>query len=362
MKLYSEKEFFKKKNILYFILALNVVSAHSTGYTHYELAGEKLGSITMMVVDYFKHGLAITTGVHFFFLFAGILFFRRPDSSKALTNADVCKKTARRLRNLFRVYLIWNALSVLYNILLQSIPGISSSITARAMYDWSLGALLEGIFFYKYNGPFYYILWLMIDIAIAPIIFKLLKNKKISIFLCAFSLVIYAYIYDYIYGQIQIRPDAIIFFFIGGFIGYYYYESLHIVASKKKSILCLTLTAVILLVFNVFLDECNGLGINALRVISELILFYTIWYTIDLLARAKDSDIWIDTFWVYCAHDFIEPCVNKLIFILMPHNDLFILINMFGGVLITYIILYILYWILSYDFFRKIKMLVLLQG
>ena len=73
-----------------------------------------------------------------------------------------------------------------------------------------------------------------------------------------------------------------------------------------------------------------------------------VWICCDLFRNIAIPRFATITFFVYMMHGEVQKCINKIFEIVLPRNgDIFALINTFGGMILTYLMIYILAEILQ---------------
>ena len=125
--------------------------------------------------SYFFSELIGRIAVPLFFFISGFLFFYR---SKEFSLSVYRHKLKNRGRSILLPYLFWNLMIISYSILIQTIPGLSSS-TNQLMDMYSLTDWLDA--FWSINGgcPICYQFWFLRDLIVmilfSPLIYILVK-------------------------------------------------------------------------------------------------------------------------------------------------------------------------------------------
>lgn len=168
----NEKIFDKFLQITPFICALMVVGIHSYN------GGS---GITARIEGSLSHGL-FTAAVPIFMFLSGFLFYRNAETLR-----DVIAKQKRRLTSDLIPFLGWSGL---YYFIFTSAHALLTSNNAEIHI--CIGTIIKGIVFYKYVFPMWFLFQLIVYIVLAPVLFKLLKNTKVSLFvLCIAAFLAY---------------------------------------------------------------------------------------------------------------------------------------------------------------------------
>lgn len=222
-----------------FICAMMVVGIHSYN------AGEiNQLSLTARIEGSLSHGL-FTAAVPIFFFLSGYLFFRNAESIK-----DVLKKQKRRVKSIGIPFLVWSTFYYLfYAIATRLVPELMNT-----RVDVSLTGILKGIFLYEYVFPMWFMFQLILYTILTPIIFAILKNKKLSIVLCIFMLILGILGWDFAVTIASLKRAI----FQANYFLYYFIGCL---SSRNKSI---------------FLDIINHLGRMHLCLIGGLLIIFSV--------------------------------------------------------------------------------------
>lgn len=151
-------------NLVPVICSLMVILIHMHNVTHLPPT-----STLALIVNFFSHGLCVAAVPMFMFM-SGYLFYRN-----IKTLEDVFRKQKKRVISVFIPFIAWSSsYYLLYALGSKFISEISSTV------DTSLLGVITGIIFYRYSFPMWYMFQLCIFIALAPIVFFVLKNKYVS--------------------------------------------------------------------------------------------------------------------------------------------------------------------------------------
>ena len=265
-----------------------------------------------------------------FFVMSAMKFYRNYNLSMTQ------KKLKTRIYSLLVPYLLWNFLSVVWAIIFSYVPVLSNMVQQREKFIFSFECVIGGLFWFKFIHPFWYMALLMIFVLFCPIIYIIVKNKYIG-FIVAFGL----YIIDALninfpkigWPMFNIRTLIYCssFYILGATLGKHYFNKIMKSPSSKHFIVAIILFIMAVSIRSIS-NNCNVVFIPAI-----LIGLYAIWI-ISGLIKCKGSDILYTSFFVYPAHTFILPCVNKILYLLLPNNSISCIVNTVGGTVLTYLI------------------------
>jgi fucose 4-O-acetylase-like acetyltransferase len=320
-----------------FVSSLIIVLRHASGYGNYTLDMSKRGDIIVKwIIDTIRFDGVFNVALPTFFFVSGVLFY------KNFKMEDVFSKYKSRFRTLFIPYLIWNTIWMVFIILIGLVPGIADKLNQVESFELSIQNILLGIFYHKYNPVYWYVMQLIIYTLLSPVIYKLLENKYIGIAVVVLLFLnetgcisIFSLISKYI-------PLSGLFFYVtGAFIGIHYLKILN--RSYKRSIYLIAggLLAILILIYP---ESYENQFINALITITEVI---ALWIFMDLLSEIQPSWWTYIYFYIYSVHYYIQLCVNKVLFLILPKNTLMIMVNFVVGSSITVFICILTAWIMQ---------------
>lgn len=328
-----DEKFWSKKTIYYFALSVMVVIGHSVGYAYFDLEGINIDENYKVIVDLVKHGVG-ALAVSAFIVFFGILLFHD------ISSHNMIEKMRRRLFTLGGTYILWNTISVVWSLCIAYTPFLSSHVTLERGEFSALG-LLRGILFFANNPPMWYMLQIIVFIIICPIVYMVIKNKYVGIIVIMVAIVVYhTGVSLYPFLVLEGRQDVLVYYLIGAWIGMHYMESLN---RKFKSKVAMIMLGILTLVVSVPARFTSSIFLT-------LLFVYSFWLFLDLLPTLwlVKKNWWFNiSFFIYALHNFIQPCINKLIWIIFPHTEIFMLINFFLGSIITILLCILIAFILK---------------
>ena len=159
--------FWHKKTILSFIAIIFVVIIHNSATNQYtSLPPDTITSFTTHLHNFLAYILG-SVAVPFLFFISGVAFFRNYKPNLYFT------KLKSRTKSILIPYLIWNIFGLLFAIAYTYTP-LSQLISGREAFTPTLPNILEGIFLYKYNYPFWFMYTLIIFVILTPLFHLLL--------------------------------------------------------------------------------------------------------------------------------------------------------------------------------------------
>ena len=169
---------------------------------------------------------------------------------------------------------------------------------------------------------------------------------------------IYIYIYIYIYKRSTKNNIIILLLFIVSLIlgknsnnelfqNYPYYVFGIYLSLKQKNIVFksydnkLKLLSILIIVI-IFIMNINTNKYYVLNVIFRCFVVATTWIAFDNIDYNMHS-FYKNSFFIYMIHEIILEVIEKLLFLLFDHNEIFALIDYFLAPAITLLIIYIIY-------------------
>jgi hypothetical protein len=177
---------------------------------------------------------------------------------------------------------------------------------------------------------------LMIFTFLCPVIYSLIKNKYVGI-----ATVCVLYLLDILpfnfpkttWPMFQWRTIVycLAFYLVGGLIGRYGYNYFCKKPCRKHLVLSIALYIIAVIV--------RGVTQNSDIVFIPMILigFFSIWILTGVI-KVRHPDILALSFFIYPAHTFVLPCVNKLLFLILPRIEWMSIVNTVLGTALSFII------------------------
>lgn len=331
----DEKIFLSWFGMLNFVLAILVVLIHTYNASTYGLEyGKGISSSVLWIEDYFSHNLA-HTAVPLFFAISGYLYFR------TVSFVNLKEKLKRRVYTLCIPYLIWNFIYFLLFFALSQIPFLRENVNSIQSISIDAPTIVSSLLFYKYN----YIMWFIYQLIIyvfllSPILILILRNN-ISI---ALTITILAIAYSMGFLEVPclseknmaigIYPDMLAYFFIGG-------------ALSKSNIFSLANGrllggAFILIAQIIWFLNYSGYKSWHYNVLNFCFCTFSILGIFMVLGSLKrpcpNLKLASCSFFIFTIHPFLLECVQKIIYLKLPHTNWSALIDYIISPAVTIII------------------------
>lgn len=331
MRRIIEKDTSNKIRWINFIGCIMIILLHSTKYKYFEVSS---------TCKYFLNFIALylpEAGVPLFFVMSGFLMYKDVSDSKESLSEQYKRKLKSRVNSLVVPFYIYNIFWMLITILEQSIPFVNRHINSAIRYNYTLSDFLCGIFLFKFNGVAWYIFLLVIYALLFPVFARL--SKKVLGWVIATCAVLSCLKYPagWLVGYIG-HYNSLFFYVLGAYIAMYHFERIN--TKFKQSQICMAgLVFLFTVVALSIIPQEWKVVLMGLRTVEVL----CVWICCDCIRQVRIPRFATITFFVYMMHAELQKCVNKLFAILLPNEgDVFAIINTFGGVVITYLAIYVL--------------------
>lgn len=304
--------FYNKKTTVSFVLSLLVFYIHFRIFSVFKNADG--------IIGYTFDQLLILTkvAVPLFFIISGALFYRNYNWDLTL------QKWKSRFFTLCVPYLIWNTLWLILALLGNYTPlGV---FLGGVKASFSLENILNGIFLYGYFEPFWFIFQLIVLTAFCPIIYLLLQNKWLGL-VCIFSFYI-AICFDFQLNT-TLFPDTkmVLFYFIGAWIGIHCFPLFTQRRNKADAITALILF-ILCCVFHsaesLLPEWCNRFQISLL---VTMISCGALWIAFDYFDIQTCPKYMTYSFLIYALHSFIGAAISKILAMLLPSSQVYLLLT-----------------------------------
>lgn len=302
----QEKRFSNKIIKVSFWLSICVVYIHANNTTTYQFNLNNFFQKFIYIFENWSQGWQ-QCAVPLFMMISGFLFFRNYNNGKYLS------KLKSRVKSLLIPYLIWTNIPWFTLSIVKLFP-FASEISTNAKFT-----LESWINFtiYAYGTVLWYVKVLIIYVLIAPLIYKLLKNKKLSLyFICiifacnAFLLSVGKSIPDFIY---QCVP-----YLIGAWLSIW---KSNLFTDRKSKKICLIGLGIFLLQIFIAIDSEHVLIHPTTQYIYKMSLPLPLWIALDIFSFSKPAcKIEKLSFPIYCTHSIILETLEKIIYILGGNN------------------------------------------
>lgn len=286
-----------------------------------------LGPADLAVLSAFKRHFQVvgTLGMAHFFIISGFLLYYHAD------DANVKSKLKRRVKSLLVPFLLWNAITALRQF-----------VTDGGVFPaQSLKELLLGFSFNPFDGPLWYVFWLLILMLAAPL---LVKRKKTVAAIAVVSFVISAFnlypasLQDWV-GFYWIRRAVFYLpcYFGGAFLALHCPDVIakeQYDAQKIRWIACAVLAGLIVLTAVVQLDRFSSSVVLVLTPVAAWLAVPAKYFSFPMGLPFRIS------FFIYATHGSVfMPILNRLVLPLVSAGEAtssftVIMINYFFVILI----------------------------
>lgn len=314
-----------------------VVLDHSFNYINFFPTSHESVAYYIKIITDMLSMKTVNLAMPMFFTISGFLLFKDYSVKTLSFWKWYRQKISDRIKTLCVPYIIWNIIWMIAFMVIGK--------WGRNNIDLSLNPsnIFSGIFLYKYNEVYWYMLALMIYVVISPVIYIALKNIYIGIIALIFIFMIsnncfhfYLYSDNCFIIRYFIVFNSIFFFSLG------IYTSLHIsmvvnrVASKKIQVISLVTVLVSLWVF-----ECIDVPFFT-NGILRLTGMVSLWILLDITRKFEHKWYMKYSFFIYSMHKPIQQIYNKIIAFLFPKSIISYLINLYGGLFFTLAVILII--------------------
>lgn len=285
----TERVVKNKISIISFVCCLLVIWIHTYNLEMYGIdsEGDKISKIVWLIETFWDQ--IVRVAVPTFFLLSGYLFFR------SFSIADLIRKLRSRVRSILIPYIVWCTLYYLYYVILSNVPFVRNYVSIEtvnlSLMDW-LSALWPKA---------YYTLWflqnLLIFIAITPVFYILLKNRKR---IPVGSMVVLLLIINGNLGLVTL-PSGLDMFAVGSYLAINH-QGIEYYRNKTLTGICFPLMFIL---FATKLMAFNNIGMMAFLI--------TLWFSLDYFDLEIDLPWWIKiTFFIYVFHDFALEILENI--------------------------------------------------
>lgn len=302
--------FWRKKTILYYVMAVLVFLLHCSALSNYAVQSDVVAA-----VDEFITFRICQVAVPMFFALSGMLFFRnyKPE--------DYLKKLKKRFHSLVIPYLSWNVLTVIFAAVTTAF--LSQYFAGRKPFEWSLSSVLLGIFHHKYNLPFWFIFSLIYFVLCTPVVDLLTRDKYASPFLIA-GLLLLNLPEHLVPRPVFSTPNTLIYYLLGAYVGRHWIGSFAKKASKGVSLLGLGLIVAAIASECALAAGSYGAYEETIRVLNRIVYVLGVWWFADLfMDRIRIRPFMDHSFMIFALHVDVGAVVAKLVYMALPKSPVF---------------------------------------
>ena len=311
MEVKNDSLFWKKKEFISFILSILVFFIHS--YFAQDNVGNSLISVVNQKTSFFFSRSITQFAVPMFFMLSGISFFKEYNNKKYIT------KIKSRIFTLVIPYLLWNTVWMFWEIFC-SYSFISKFSAPNEPFPLTITSILKGVFFYGCNIPFWFIFDIIVFSFAAPVLFLIIRNKYIGIS-AVLGLSVASLFGIYIPTDLFYYPMSIVFYLIGGIIGYHFFHNASQKSSKPMQIVSAILLSAYILAKNIVPSELQITN-YFIETIVYAVAAFALWNVVDIfIERIKPRAIYRRSFAIYAMHLNIAIIILKILSFCAPQNE-----------------------------------------
>lgn len=326
MVTYDNQVFFRKSAIFKILLTLDMIFSHAQNLDVYTLnASQGIIASLIIFLDKFQLTSVGLINAGFFFL-SGFSFFT------GFTMNALGRKWKNRFYSLFIPWLIWNTVMWLLFIIMGQIPAVASrmnSVTAYAptLRSWFIDGLIHSA-----DGPMWFMLNLLIAVALAPVIYCFIKNRYVGLVFIA-GLITARYFIEYDFNS---WFASVIYFSEAGYISLHL-RDFWLRPFKKAGKFA---AAVIAVLFYVLYYGVSCTAGTFEHVLVLTVVIPALWVLIpDRPLRPYEKRFDTYRFWIYASHYLLLEAIEKLWLIIAGDTPLAALIDFLFAPVITMAIL-----------------------
>ncbi len=312
-----------------FICSVFVILIHTYNVEIYNIGPNSI----IYWIEYFFEKNIVPCAVPFFFVSSAFFLYQKPRETVSVYKS--------RFKSIVLPYFLWNTIYMISFSILKRL-----SLSDMGMDRINIIDILKGIFLYQYNYVYWFMFCLIGFTLLYPIIKQVICRNK---YLCFFGLLVLIAVYffsttnhqtDNLLKNITSERliSSFIYYYLGAIGGYYYKEQIEkisVISKKWVAVIALGLLGLVLsIIGNIF--DINNNFLNNLVIIVLLLLILSS----SKIAFPK-SFLGL-SFMIYSMHLIILECVEKIIFIIFPHNALWAMVNYFIAPVITLMIIVVL--------------------
>lgn len=303
----QEQKFRNKVNTLSAVLAVLVVFFHSNAFLH-ETHDNFACRFQFFICNDLAQGAVPT-----FFALSGFLFYRNFDMSQLL------RKWKSRVHSLVIPYLFWNAVYTAYFWLVTKTPFVSMEA-----FPMDADHLIKGILFHEYNGPFWYMLQLILLTVLCPLLYYIMKKKWTAIPFMACMYGLYA---ANITSLSILQTRAVIYYTLGVFFAMHYPKKV----LETERVPMVSIVSFVLAQVLIYSELPQPIVYITIRIL--LIVAYAGFA--NLFGKVALPRVLQCSFPVYAMHDIFVETLNKVFSFFVSPASNWILLDFFCTTAIT---------------------------
>ncbi len=329
----TELEFRNKVTWFSFALSLLVIWVHS--YNAELFLGYQAATGTVYILEHRIGDWFGQIAVPGFFMISGYQFYRNFDWGK------LRGKWQRRIRSLLVPYIAWNFLYYIAYVAASRVPGVGD-LVGKGVVEFSLPAVVDAVVAHTYNNVFWYLYQLLWLVALAPVLYLILKRvwSGLLFLACLWVLVRLEA------GGFPVNADALIYYCSGAMLALHCRNAVERTENPKRFLTGLLCAAAAAVIYYIGLWRAHIPSF----VLCRLLAVTGLWLALPGKQLPAAKEFMKHNFFLYAVHFAFVRFINKavsmlevpywqvpfLLFLVMPFLILGIS-TVVGGILRRYL-------------------------
>lgn len=188
---------------------------------------------------------------------------------------------------------------------------------------------------YKQSIQFWFVFDLILFAIACPIIYTLLKNKIIGIITILISYVLFC-VNIRLPGKIFYRSDAILYYLVGAYIGIHFFKEFATRLVGKWRVFSMLVVFICLLFIDGDMTAYKNIDIQPILL---CVFALAAWGGFDLLKNETYYKFEVESFLIYAMHLNVGAIVTKILYLFLPKNTVFSVVNYLGTIVITILLI-----------------------
>lgn len=317
--IFNEKKFRDKITFTTFVLSIIVVVAHCENIGQYSVTAETLSGRFCIWLQNSLITSISKESVPCFIFISGMLFFRNYSFDKAIS------KYKSRFKSIVIPYLVVNSFYTFVAIIGHFVPYMSKNLGENwSMKNITVNNILRGIFLFEYNKIFWFMCFLIVCIAISPVIYFFIQNKYIGAATCC-AVILSAYLTGNFTGKLYYLN--FIYFILGGYLSIHFKFFTETIKSKKTCYIALIIHFIALIIYHVADQSGNSEFIRLYGYCHPLFMLLSFYIIMDLFVELPIKDYMYKSFLIYEMQLIFLAIYKKLFRMILPVNNIFAIIT-----------------------------------
>lgn len=299
----EESSFRKKVTWFNFICCLFVIWNHAGNAELF--LGEASAGHPLYVFEYTTTPRLLRICIPGFIMLTGYLFYRGFDMGQ------LREKWARRVKSLLVPYLFWNA-AYYAGYVAASRIGALRAVINRPVLAVTLSGFLQAVLHYSFNPVFWFMYQIILLVALAPVLYLILKNVWTGLAFFCFVLI-------RIYQQRQfpgLNPDAVLYYSAAAFAALHGRRLVEAPWNGRRAGAGLLLIGIGMMLGHFYYTSGQVVAI----VLCQLLVPAGAWLLVPERILGRVRPFMTCTFFIYAFHFIPVRLINKLCAAAFPGN------------------------------------------